>query len=96
MQIVLNLDISKVGVIMLKTIDYYASLINGYDNQDLISCNYDHKQHSINMYCYIRDLYSSIKNDFDISKDDIKTLRYVERMVIDARSDMNFRNRIAS
>ena len=81
---------------MLKTIDYYASLINGYDNQDLISCNYDHKQHSINMYCYIRDLYSSIKNDFDISKDDIKTLRYVERMVIDARSDMNFRNRIAS
>jgi len=81
---------------MLKTIDYYASLINGYDNQDLISCNYDHKQHSINMYCYIRDLYSSIKNDFDISKDDIETLRYVERMVIDARSDMNFRNRIAS
>ena len=81
---------------MLKTIDYYASLINGYDNQDLISCNYDHKQHSINMYCYIRDLYSSIKNDFDISKDDIETLHYVERMVIDARSDMNFRNRIAS
>lgn len=81
---------------MLKSIDYYASLINGYDNQDLISCNYNHKQHSINMYCYIRDLYSSIKNDFDINKDDIETLRYIERMVIDARSDMNFRNRIAS
>lgn len=81
---------------MLKSTDYYASLINDHDNQDLISCNYDHKQHSINMYCYIRDLYSSIKNDFDINKDDIETLRYIERMVIDARSDMNFKNRIAS
>lgn len=81
---------------MLKSTDYYASLINDYDNQDLISCNYDHKQHSINMYCYIRDLYSSMKIDFDIITDNIETLLYVERMANNARSDMNFRNRIAS
>lgn len=79
---------------MIKSTDYYASLINDYDNQDLISCNYDHKQHSINMYCYIRDLYSSIKTDFDITTDNIETLLYVERMVINARSDMNFKNHI--
>ena len=79
---------------MIKSTDYYASLINDYDNQDLISCNYDHKQHSINMYCYIRDLYSSIKNNFDISKDNIETLLYVEKMAINARSDMSFKNRI--
>ena len=52
---------------MLKSIDYYDSLINGYDNQDLISCNYDHKQHSINMYCYIKDLSNLDFNEFDKS-----------------------------
>ena len=81
---------------MLKSVDYYANMINNYDIQDLISCNYDYKQHSINMYCYIRDLYSSMKTDFDINTDNIETLLYVERMANNARSDMNFRNRIAS
>ena len=79
---------------MLKSIDYYANLINGYDNQDLISCNYDHKQHSINMYCYLKDLYNSIKSEFDIFKDHIETLNYIEKRLSDTKSEMNFRNRI--
>jgi len=48
------------------------------------------------MSVFSHSFFFSLKNDFDISKDDIETLRYIERMVIDARSDMNFRNRIAS
>lgn len=79
---------------MLKSIDYYNSLITGFDVQDLISCNYNHKQHSINMYCYLKDLYNSCKSDFDISKDHIETLLYIENRLLDAQSDMNFRNHI--
>ena len=79
---------------MLKSIDYYASLINDYDNQDLISCNYDHKQHSINMYCYLKDLYNSIKSEFDIFKDHIETLNYIEKRLSDTQSEMSFRNRM--
>ena len=79
---------------MIKSTDYYASLINDYDNQDLISCNYDQKQHSINMYCYIKDLYNSLKSEFNVFKDHIETLNYIERRLSDAQSEMNFRNRI--
>lgn len=79
---------------MLKSIDYYANMINSYDNQDLISCNYDYNQHSINMYCYLKDLYNSIKSEFDIFKDHIETLNYVEKRLSDTKSEMNFRNRI--
>ena len=77
---------------MLRSIDYYTSLINDYDNEDLISCNYNHKQHSINMYCYLKDLYNSLKSKFDIFKDHIETLNYIEKRLSDAQSDMNFRN----
>jgi hypothetical protein len=79
---------------MLKSIDYYATIINDYDNKDLISCNYNHNQHSINMYCYLKDLYNSLKSEFDIFKDHIETLNYIERRLSDAQSEMNFRNRI--
>ena len=79
---------------MLKSIDYYANAINSYDNQDLISCNYDYNQHSINMYCYIKDLYNSLKSEFNVFKDHIETLNYIERRLSDAQSEMNFRNRI--
>lgn len=79
---------------MLKSVDYYANMINSYDNQDLISCNYDYNQHSINMYCYLKDLYNSIKSEFDIFKDHIETLNYIEKRLSDTKSEMNFRNRI--
>ena len=79
---------------MLKSIDYYATIINDYDNKDLISCNYNHNQHSINMYCYLKDLYNSLKSEFDIFKDHIETLNYIERKLSDTQSEMNFRNRI--
>lgn len=79
---------------MLKSIDYYATIINDYDNKDLISCNYNHNQHSINMYCYLKDLYNSLKSEFDIFKDHIETLNYIERRLSDTQSEMNFRNRI--
>ena len=79
---------------MLKSIDYYANMINNYDIQDLISCNYDYKQHSINIYCYLKDLYNSEKSKFDIFKDHIETLNYIERRLSDAKSEMNFRNRM--
>jgi hypothetical protein len=79
---------------MLKSIDYYATIINDYDNKDLISCNYNHNQHSINMYCYLKDLYNSLKSEFDIFKDHIETLNYIERRLSDAQSEMNFRNHI--
>lgn len=79
---------------MLKSVDYYANMINSYDNQDLISCNYDYNQHSINMYCYIKDLYNSLKSKFDIFKDHIETLNYIERRLSDSQSEMNIRNRI--
>lgn len=79
---------------MLKSIDYYANMINSYDNQDLISCNYDYNQHSINMYCYLKDLYNSAKSKFDIFKDHIETLNYIEKRLSDTKSEMNFRNRI--
>ena len=79
---------------MLRSIDYYASLINDYDTKDLISCSYDHKQHSINMYCYLKDLYNSLKSEFDIFKDHIETLNYIEKRLLDSQSEMNFRNRV--
>lgn len=79
---------------MLRSIDYYNSLINSFDTQDLISCEQDYKQHSINMYCYLKDLYNSCKSEFDISKDHIETLLYIENRLSDAQSDMNIRNHI--
>lgn len=46
------------------------------------------------MYCYLKDLYNSAKSKFDIFKDHIETLNYIEKRLSDTKSEMNFRNRI--
>ena len=62
---------------MIYSVDYYRNMIDSYDIQDLVSCNYDYYQHSINLRCYLSELYKKINSEFDITKDDISVIDFV-------------------
>ena len=65
---------------MVKSVDYYQNVVSNFIRKDLMSTN-DLYQHEVNLFCYLRDLYSRVKSDFDIAKDDIDVLRYLNSML---------------
>ena len=65
---------------MVRSVNYYQHVVNNFIREDLNSNN-DLYQYEVNLFCYLRDLYSRVKSDFDIAKDDIDVLRYLNSML---------------
>ena len=65
---------------MIRSVNYYQHVVNNFIREDLHSTN-DLYQHEVNLFCYLRDLYSRVKSEFDIAKDDIDVLRYLNSML---------------
>lgn len=80
---------------MIYSVDYYRNMINSYDIQDLVSCNYDYYQHSINLRCYLSELYKKINSEFDITKDDISVIDFVNYKLNEVKKNLcNYRNSV--
>ena len=65
---------------MVRSVNYYQHVVNNFIREDLHSTN-DLYQHEVNLFCYLRDLYSRVKSEFNIAKDDIDVLRYLNSML---------------
>lgn len=66
---------------MIGSIQHYKNAVSNFIVSDLINCNYDYYQHNVNLLCYLSDLYKEIKAKFDITKDDISILDYINQML---------------
>ena len=65
---------------MIKSVDYYQHVVNNFIREDLVSTN-DLYQHEVNLFCYLKDLYSKVKSEFNIVIDDIDVIRYLDSML---------------
>jgi len=65
---------------MVKSVDYYQHVVNNFIREDLVSTN-DLYQHEVNLFCYLKDLYSKVKSEFNIVIDDIDIIRYLDSML---------------
>ena len=65
---------------MVKSVDYYQNVVSNFIRKDLMSTN-DLYQHEVNVFCYLKDLYSKVKSEFDIVIDDIDVIRYLDSMI---------------
>ena len=65
---------------MVKSVDYYQHVVNNFIREDLVSTN-DLYQHEVNLFCYLKDLYSKVKSKFNIVIDDIDIIRYLDYML---------------
>ena len=65
---------------MVKSVDYYQHVVNNFIRKDLASTN-DLYQHEVNLFCYLKDLYSKVKSEFNIVIDDIDVIRYLDSML---------------
>ena len=74
---------------MVKSVNYYQHVVNNFIREDLHSTN-DLYQHEVNLFCYLRDLYSRVKSDFDITKDDIDVLRYLNSMLNQSQRNLYY------
>ena len=80
---------------MIYSVDYYHSMINEFEIQDLISCNYNHYQHSINLRCYLSELYNKINSEFDITIDDISVIDFVNYKLNEVKKNLcDYRNNV--
>ena len=57
------------------------SMLDNFIVNDLTSCDYDAFQHDVNLYCYLIDLNNKVNSEFDITKDDISILDYINQML---------------
>ena len=53
---------------MIKSVDYYQHVVNNFIRE-------------VNLFCYLKDLYSKIKSEFNIVIDDIDVIRYLDSML---------------
>ena len=74
---------------MVKSANYYQHVVNNFIREDLASTN-DLYQHEVNLFCYLRDLYSKVKSEFDISKDDIDSLLYLNNMLNQTQRNLHY------
>ena len=65
---------------MVKSVDYYQNVVSNFIRKDLMSTN-DLHQHEVNVFCYLKDLYSKVKSEFDIAINDIDVIRYLDSMI---------------
>jgi len=87
--IVSNLYISKV-VLHIENIHHFEKVVNEFIVNDLEKCDYDYYQHKVNLLCYLTDLYKNIKTKFDITKDDISIIDYINRMLNETRRQVYY------
>ena len=74
---------------MVKSANYYQNVVSNFIRKDLMSTN-DLYQHEVNLFYYLRDLYSKVKSEFDISKDDIDSLLYLDGMLTQTRKNLYY------
>ena len=74
---------------MVRSVNYYQHVVNNFIREDLHSTN-DLYQHEVNLFCYLRYLYSRVKSDFDITKDDIDVLRYLNSMLNQSQRNLYY------
>jgi len=74
---------------MVKSVDYYQNVVSNFIREDLHSTN-DLYQHEVNLFCYLRDLYSRVKSDFDITKDDIDVIIYLDNMLNQTQKNLYY------
>lgn len=55
------------------------SMLDNFIVQDIESCNYDAFQHDVNLYCYLIKLNNKVNSEFDITKDDINAIYYLNQ-----------------
>ena len=66
---------------MIRSLQYYHDVVNNFIFNDLQQLKYDNYQHKVNLYCFLRDLYNETKSEFDITKDDLSALNYLNNML---------------
>lgn len=66
---------------MLSSIQHYKDAVNNFIINDLKNCDYNYYQHNVNLLCYLSDLYKETEDKFDITKDDISILDYINQML---------------
>lgn len=70
-------------------------MINDFSSRDLESCDYDYYQHNINLRCYLSELYKKINSEFDITKDDISVIDFVNYKLNEVKKNLNnFKNNV--
>lgn len=74
---------------MIHNVKHYHDMINNFSEQDIKSCNYDYYQHNINLRCYLSELYKKINSEFDITKDDIASLNFVNSKLNEVKRNLN-------
>ena len=74
---------------MVRSVNYYQHVVNNFIREDLHSTN-DLYQHEVNLFCYLRDLYSRVKSDFDITKDDIDVIIYLDNMLNQTQKNLYY------
>lgn len=80
---------------MIHDVKHYHAMINNFSEQDIKSCNYDYYQHNINLRCYLSELYRQITTEFDITKDDISSLNFVNSKLNEVKRNLNnFKNNV--
>ena len=80
---------------MIHNVKHYHDMINNFSEQDIKSCNYDYYQHNINLRCYLSELYRQINTEFDITKDDISSLNFVNSKLNEVKRNLNnFKNNV--
>lgn len=80
---------------MIHNVKHYHDMINNFSEQDIKSCNYDYYQHNINLRCYLSELYREINSEFDITKDDISSLNFINSKLNEVKRNLNnFKNNV--
>lgn len=74
---------------MIKSPDYYQCIVNNFIKNDLTKTDSLY-QHEVNLLCYLRDLYSKVKSEFDITVDDIDVLRYLDKMINQTQKNLYY------
>ena len=77
-------------VLFIEDIHYFENVVNEFIVNDLENCDYDYYQHKVNLLCYLTDLYKNIKTKFDITKDDISIIDYINRMLNETRRQVYY------
>ena len=74
---------------MVRSVNYYQHVVNNFIREDLHSTNGLY-QHEVNLFCYLRDLYSRVKSDFDITKDNIDVIIYLDNMLNQTQKNLYY------
>lgn len=66
---------------MIKSVEYYHNAVNSFVREDKTTSKYNNYQHTINLFCFLKNLYNNVKSEFDITINNIDVLRYFNYML---------------